>query len=102
MLFTVLMFRLLRWRENADGARAGELFPSTDPSFVIVRLAGQEATKHPQRTVAAELHTGELVVSETPALDVLLRYYAAEPSRGCVGLYERGKGLQATIDLRKK
>jgi hypothetical protein len=81
---------------------AGELFPATDPSFVIVRLTGQERINSPQRTAASELHTGELIVSETPALDVLGRYYVAEPSRGCVGLYERGKGLRATFDLHKK
>jgi hypothetical protein len=81
---------------------AGELFPATDPSFVIVRLAGQDTIDRPQRTVAAELHTGELIVSETPALDVLGRYYVAEPRPGWAGLYERGKGLQATIDLHKK
>ncbi len=81
---------------------AGELFPATDPSFAIVRLTGQDRIDSPQRTVAAELYTGELIVSDTPALDVLGRYYVAEPSRGCVGLYERGKGLRATIDLHKK
>jgi hypothetical protein len=81
---------------------AGELCPATDPNFVIVRLAGQDTLDRPQRTAAAELHTGELIVSETPALDVLGRYYVVEPSRGCVGLFERGKGLQAKIDLHKK
>ncbi len=81
---------------------AGELFPATDPSFVIVRLSGKDTIDRPQRTAAAELDTGELIVSETPALDVLGRYYVAEPRRGRAGLYELGKGLQATIDLHKK
>jgi hypothetical protein len=73
-----------------------------DPNFVIVRLPGKNAIDRPQRTAAAELHTGELIVSKTPALDVRGHYYVAEPRRGWVGLYERGKGLQATIDLHKK
>lgn len=81
---------------------AGALFPATDPDFVIVRLPGQTNIDHPQRAAAAELHTGELIDSQTPALDVLGRYYVAEPRPGWVGLYERGKGLQATVDLHKK
>ena len=80
---------------------AGALFPATDPDFVIVRPAGQTTIDHPQRTAAAELHTGELIVSQTPALDVLGRYYVAESRPGWVGLYERGKGLQATVELQK-
>ncbi len=80
---------------------AGALFPATDPSFVIIRATGHDRIDHPQRTIAAELHTQEVIVSETPALDVLGRYYVAEPRRGWVGLYE-GKGLQATLELHKK
>jgi hypothetical protein len=49
-----------------------------------------------------ELSSGEVIISETPALDVLGRYYVAEPSPGTVGLYERGKGLQATVALHEK
>jgi hypothetical protein len=81
---------------------AGALFPATDPSFVIVRHAGRNPNDRLQRTAATDLQTGEVIVSETPALDVLGRFYVAEPRRGWVGLYERGKGLQATIDLHKK
>jgi hypothetical protein len=43
--------------------------------------------------------TGEMITSETPALDVLGRYYVAERAGGKVGLYERGKGLQASVSL---
>ncbi len=81
---------------------AGALFPATDPSFVIVRLTGQSPNDGLQRTAATELRTGEVIASETPALDVLGRLYVSEARRGWVGLYERGKGLQATIDLHKK
>jgi hypothetical protein len=81
---------------------AGALFPATDPGFVIVRLAGQNPNDRLRRTAATDLRTGEVIGSETPALDVLGRFYVSQPRRGWVGLYERGKGLQATIDLRKK
>ncbi len=81
---------------------AGALFPATDPSFVIIRLAGQSPNAGLERTAATDLRTGEVIVSETPVLDVLGRLYVSEPTRGCVGLYEREKGLQATIDLHEK
>ena len=81
---------------------AGPLFPATDLNFVIIRATGRDRIDHPQRTIAAELDKQETIVSETPALDVLGRYYIAEPRRGWVGLYERGKGLEAAIDLHKK
>ena len=80
---------------------AGPLFPATDPNFVIIRASGRERIDHPQRTIAAELDKQETIVSETPALDVLGRYYIAEPRRGWVGLYERRKGLEAAIDIHK-
>jgi len=63
---------------------------------------GRDRIDHPQRTIATELDKQATIVSETPALDVLGRYYIGEPRRGWVGLYERGKGLGATIDLHKK
>jgi hypothetical protein len=81
---------------------AGPLFSATDPNFVMIRATGRERVYHPQRTIAAGLDTQETIVSETLALDVLGRYYIAEPQRGWVGLYERGKGLEAAIDLYKK
>jgi hypothetical protein len=49
-----------------------------------------------------ELSTGQVIISDTPALDVFGRYYVAEPSTGAIGLYERGKGLQATVALHEK
>ena len=81
---------------------SGALFPATDPNFVIVRLIGQSPNDGLQRTAATNLHTREVIATETPALDVLGRLYVSEPRRGWVGLYERGKGLQATMDLHKK
>jgi len=81
---------------------AGAIFPAADPGLVMVRLASRNPNDRLQRTAATDLRTGEVIVIETPALDVLGRFYVAEPRRGWVGLYERRKGLQATIDLHKK
>ena len=53
------------------------------------------------RSAAAfEFTTGQVIISETPALDVFGRYYVAEPNSGEVGLYERAKGLQEKISLK--
>jgi WD40 repeat protein len=71
----------------------GPLFRAADPGFVIVRPCGKSAA------CAVEYTTGQMIVSETPALDVLGRYYVAEKAIGEVGLYERGKGLQTTVSL---
>jgi hypothetical protein len=55
-----------------------------------------------KRAAAAELSTGDVIISETPALDVFGRYYAAEHERGVLGLYEIGKGLKATAAIKPK
>jgi hypothetical protein len=57
-------------------------------------------TRIPRRP--GRVSTGQVIISETSALDVFGRYYVAEPSAGVVGLYERGKGLQATVALSDK
>lgn len=104
----------------------GPLFRAADPRFVIVHPfaeyplppptieaspEGRVYSPPPTRAVpanqtrgaiAVEIATGHLITSETPALDVLGAYYVAEPSSGEVGLYERGKGLQATVVLHNK
>ena len=54
------------------------------------------------RAAAAEIGTGQVITSETPALDVFRDHYIAEPRPGEVGFYERGKGLQASIVLDRK
>jgi len=90
-----------------------ELHPSADPHFVIVdhpyrpelvsigfaSLMAQVATPG---AAAVELATGEMIISDTPALDVYGNKYVAEVRPGEVGLYERGKGLQATVVLHQK
>jgi hypothetical protein len=104
----------------------GPLLRTSEPGFVIVHPFAQYPLPTPpfevsrgvrvfrppapqaapanqkKRTVAIEIATGQLIVSDTPALDVLGHYYVAEPSPGMVGLYERGKGLQATVVLHDK
>jgi len=42
-----------------------------------------------------------VIVSNTPALDVFGHFYVAQPAEDEVGLYEIGKGLQATVVLQK-
>ena len=47
-----------------------------------------------------ELRSGhEVITSDQIALDVLGQYYVSERNPGEVGLYERGKGCQATVML---
>ncbi len=77
---------------------------AADPHFAIIRPFGKYARYNDPnpRAAAVEIATGEVIISETRALDVFGRYYVAEPSPGVVGLYERGKGLQATIPLHSK
>ena len=80
-----------------------ELSRATEPGVVISRPNAATRKYDPHvPTSAVELSTGRVIVSHTPALDVLGRYYVAEPSAGTVGLYERGRGLQATVALYNK
>ena len=69
---------------------------------MVYRPPGPNVAPINHRAAAVEIATGQVIISETPALDVYGRSYLAESSPGVVGLYERGKGLQATIDLHKK
>ena len=79
----------------------GRLSRATDPGFVLVHPFGLNAYHDPEakRTAAVEFKTGQVIVSETPALDVLGNHYVTQLANGDVGLYERGKGLQATVKL---
>ncbi len=71
----------------------GLLFQATDPGFILVRPFGQGAFFDPQakRSAAAELTTGNVIISETPALDVLGNHYVTQLTDGRVALYERGR-----------
>ncbi len=124
----VVTARLVAFPTGKEVARPklpiGPLFRAADPAYIIVRPFGPLPKPHAdpgsgrgkpvfrpptpqavpanQRAAAVEIATGEVIISETPALDVFGRYYVVEPSPGEVGLYERGKGLQATVALHKK
>jgi WD40 repeat protein len=66
----------------------GQLSRAADPAFVLVRtsVAG-----------AIDYRSGQLIFSPTPVLDVFGNLYVTEWRDGRVGLFERGKGLQATV-----
>ena len=83
----------------------GPIYRAADPDFVIVRpFAGstREDLYNPKRSAAVEIGTGQVIVCDSPALDVFGHYYAAERTNGELGLYERGKGLQATVAIAEK
>jgi len=83
----------------------GPIYRAADPNFVIVRpFAGstREDLYNPKRSAAVEIGTGQVIVCDSPALDVFGHYYAAERTNGELGLYERGKGLQATVAIAEK
>jgi hypothetical protein len=79
----------------------GPLLRATDPGFVLIRPFGEYilADDPKPRTAAVEFATGKVIISNAPALDVFGNYYAAERINGEVGLYERGKGIQAAVKL---
>ena len=72
------------------------IFPAADPGFVIVRPFDR-SLQH--AAAAANLTTGQVIISVYAALDAFGHFYVAEPDLGEVGLYEIGKGLQAKITL---
>lgn len=78
----------------------GPLFRAADPGFVLIRPFGQYTRPDGKpRAAAVEFSSGQIIVSEAPALDVFGNKYVAELTNGGVGLYERGNGLQATVKL---
>jgi hypothetical protein len=84
--------------------------PATDSNFVLLRRSGAPVLgaggmrfSKSSWAGAVEFRSGgEEIVSDQLALDVLGQYYVAEPGPGEVGLYERGKGIQARVSLHKK
>ena len=96
----------------------GPLFRAANSDFVLIRPFGIDYSPEAKQTTvtdtpigkmttiiyppskraaAVEFATGQVIVSDTPALDVFGQFYVAELANGDVGLYERGKGLQATV-----
>jgi len=87
------------------------IFPAADANFILVRRLGRAIIgtgwrpEHLKSSWAAavELRSGhEVITSDQFALDVLGPYYVSERNPGEVGLYERGKGCQATVMFHKK
>lgn len=75
---------------------------AADSHLVIVRpyiLQPETRTSRKTGAAAVEYETGRVIVSQRPALDVWGERYVAEPNDGEVGLYEIGRGLQATIRI---
>lgn len=72
-----------------------ELSHLSDSHFVLIHPCGEFASCAYNYTTS-----DQTITSQEPALDVLGQYYIAESGRGEVALYERGKGVQATVKLR--
>jgi hypothetical protein len=70
-----------------------ELLPCTDPDWVILRSNRDGATR------ALEFTTNEVITTAHGPLDVLGRYYIAQPNPGEVALYERGNGVVGAVKL---
>lgn len=103
----------------------GLVLRATDPGFVLIRPllpSGPTVSVNPsapmagilphthhlslrndlfdQRSTAVELNTGHIIESKQSLIDVFGPYYVTQPNTGELGLYERGKGLQATVSLK--
>jgi hypothetical protein len=81
----------------------GPLSRVADPGFVRIHPFGPIEyayhTPNATRTAAVEFSTGQVIVSDSPGLDVFGNHYVVERANGELGLYERGKGLQSTVKL---
>jgi WD40 repeat protein len=83
----------------------GQLFLAADPAYVLIRAFGWFArgSDRVPPAAAVEFRTGQVIIKDAQALDVFGNHYVIEQlTDGKLGLYERGKGVQATvmIDLR--
>ena len=89
-----------------------QLFSAADPNYVLVHPFGKASVemvrsenstsitlKYPDRTAAVEFGTGQIIVTEGAALDVFGPLYVAERTNGEIGLYRRGRGIQAAVSL---
>jgi WD40 repeat protein len=79
----------------------GRLLLAADPAFVLIGpIYRFTRDSYPvQKIAAVEIRTGQVIISDAEAMDVFGNYYVTELKDGTVGLYERGKGLQATITI---
>jgi len=79
----------------------GQLFRASDPAFVLVRpFRWSVPDSEPvPRSSAVEFRTGQVIMSDTEALDVFGNHFIIELPDGKLGLCERGKGVQATVAI---
>jgi hypothetical protein len=79
----------------------GQMFRAADPAFVLIRPSGwsvRDAERVP-RSSAVEFRTGQVIMTDAEALDVFGNKFIIELPDGQLGLYERGKGVQATVAI---
>ncbi len=72
---------------------AGAWSRTADPAFVLARPFGTGST------LAVDYAAGSAITSKTSALDVMGSLYLAERPDGGLGLYERGKGILASVAI---
>jgi hypothetical protein len=79
-----------------------KLFRAADPRFVLVRPFGRYTRDDPdaKRAAAVEFATGQVIISETPALDVFGDYVVGERPNGDVELFNKASRLKATVSLK--
>jgi hypothetical protein len=81
----------------------GTLINASDPGFILIWPLPWLAYFDPdytERAKAVELSTGQVIMSDTLALDVIGNHYIAERITGELALYERGKPAPvATVRL---
>lgn len=71
----------------------GRLIRATDPAFVLIRPRDRM-----QKTSAVELRTGHVLMNAEGAFDVFGDHYVTQRvPDGKLELYERGKGVEATV-----
>jgi len=113
----VVAARIVSFPDGATSSTAKipwgpELLAAADPQFLIVvhpyysefaaSYYGSYRFPYPSEGAAAvDLATGEMIITNTPVIDVFGSRYVTEVRPGVVGLHERGRGLQASVVLRQ-
>ena len=82
----------------------GPIWGAADPGFAIIRPFGWRGgiPAPTDRAAAVEIGTGQVIIGPTPWLDVFEGRYVVQQRDGLLGLYERPRGLLATVDLNRK
>jgi hypothetical protein len=79
-----------------------KLFRAADSRFVLVRPFGRYTRDDPnaKRAAAVEFGTGQVIISETPALDVFGDYVVGARPNGDLELFNRATGLKSVVSLK--